>query len=750
MKINSEAYWDQRFQTNWEESQGSQQTNFFAGIALELLPIWFLNWINDRAITIADWGCAFGEGAFAWSQAFPNARLTGIDVSASAIDAAKNRFPNINFRATDWQECAEYDEFDIVFSSNTLEHFEDPWHKADLLAQAAKKFVILLLPYREFERIDEHAFTFDGKVIPLNIGNGEYTLMHSAIDDCSVRTPSYWIGEQILLIYVRNQVLPGLNLKLNALSFISDSSQSPKLMNIKLVASREELRRVSNDLRRVSGNLARREFELSLTNARLDRLVTSKSWRWTAGFRKFLEITHSTKLRATQLRSTYKLAGIKGVARKAFFYFDRKLEIAKQTGINKEMMHDEEIKLTRAPDMRPLKVESPRDGLASSAPVIVMLVENFFDGGLERVVIDLCVELRKRGLAAWILVANTGGRAMVEARQMGLWVEECRGSSVRVENLLTMHEVKVVLTHCCYSHFDSISKLGIPLLEVLHNAYFWNLGDERLHQLRLLHISRYIAVSESAGIFANKFLHIPKYNLDIINNGLNPKGLIRPPAILRAKLRRRTDEQIVLVHTASFGPQKRHALVLAAFEKMAERYTKLKIVLAGSSEVNLDVYQRVCILAKASKYSDRIEFAGVLDRREVSQLLASSHIALLPSAVEGFSIASLEFAYFGIPCVLSDTGAAREFIDKFGHGIVVRNAAIRLDDLSPISIGAACWDVSPSTVNELTDAIESILSNYDYWIAKGEEAAMRWKEYSVSRTADQYFDVLGQFVNLPV
>jgi glycosyltransferase involved in cell wall biosynthesis len=743
MRINSKAYWDQRFQTNWEENHGSQQTNFFAGIALELLPIWFSNWIGDRAITIADWGCALGEGAFAWSQAFPNTKVTGIDVSASAIDAAKNRFPNINFRTADWQACAEYDEFDVVFSSNTLEHFEDPWYQADLLAHAAKNFVILLLPYREFERIDEHEFTFDGMVVPLNIGKGKYTLIHSDIDDCSDRTPTYWVGEQILLIYACNQILPELHLNLSALSFICDSSQSPKLMKRKWAASREELRRAAN-------NLARREFELSLANARLDNLMASRSWRWTAGFRRFIEIIHSIKLRVKQLRSTYKLAGIKGVTKKTSVYFERKLKSKKQRASNLERVDQHETKLTLPPDMQSLELASPQDQFANHASGVVMLVESFFDGGLERVVIDLCVELRKRGLAAWILVANNGGRAMIEARQMGLWVEECHGSSVRVETLLAMYEVKAVLTHCCYSHFDTISKLGIPLLEVLHNAYFWNLGDERLRQLRLLHISRYIAVSESAGKFANKFLHIPKDNLDIINNGLNPKGLIRPPAILRKKLRKRTDEPIVLVHTASFGPQKRHALVLAAFEKMAERHANLRLVLAGSAEVNLDVYQRVRVLAKASKYSDRIEFSGVLDRREVSRLLASSHIALLPSAVEGFSIASLEFAYFGIPCVLSDTGAAREFIDKFGHGVVVKNPAISLDDLSPLSISAACWDVSPSTVDELTDAIESILSNYDYWIAKGEEASMRWKEYSVSHTADQYFDVLSQFINLPV
>jgi glycosyltransferase involved in cell wall biosynthesis len=742
MKINSEAYWNERFHTNWAANHGSQQTDFFANIALELLPKWLSNWINEHEMTIADWGCALGEGAFALSKAFSTAKVTGIDVSVNAINLAKTMFPTVNFVAEDWQSNAGKSQYDIVFSSNTLEHFDDPWSKADLLAHTAKAFVILLLPYREFKRIDEHSVTFDSNAIPINIGDGAFTLVHSEIADCRSRTPTFWNGEQILLVYVRNICLPKLDLKLDALSFVADLSQSPKNLRRSLVNSKEETRRAAN-------KLARREFELALANARLNQLMTSKSWRWTAWIRESINLMRVIKQRISQVRSAYKLAGISGVLNKSVRYFQQKTAAKKSYVPEVGLMIADGLKVDAELSSNLGGAHSLSNSVAADAPSIAMLVDNFFDGGLERVVIDLCVELRGRGFSAWILVANRGGRAMAEARQMGIWVEECCGSAARVESLLTTHAVKAVLTHCCYSHFETISKHAIPLIEVLHNAYFWNLGDERLHQLRLLNVSRYIAVSESAAEFATEFLQIPAGNLDVINNGLNPKGLIRPPTKMRAGLRSRTDGEVVLVHAASFGPQKRHALVLAAFEKMAARNSKLKLILAGSPEVDPEVYKRVRNIAATSSYVDRIQFAGVLNRREISLLLASSHIALLPSAVEGFSIASLEFAYFGLPCVMSDTGAANEFIDKYKHGIVVKGASIPLDELSPMAISAACWEVPVAVVDALVEAVETIASNYDYWGAKSEDAAARWHEYSISQTADQYADVLSQFINLP-
>ena len=63
--INSSAYWDLRFRTDWEALGGPSQTRFFWELAVEALPVWLFRSIVERGWSICDWGCALGEGASA-------------------------------------------------------------------------------------------------------------------------------------------------------------------------------------------------------------------------------------------------------------------------------------------------------------------------------------------------------------------------------------------------------------------------------------------------------------------------------------------------------------------------------------------------------------------------------------------------------------------------------------------------------------------------------------------------------------
>jgi len=49
-KINSMDYWDNRFQTNWENFLGREQTEFFINLLLENLPKWFLSELEEKNV----------------------------------------------------------------------------------------------------------------------------------------------------------------------------------------------------------------------------------------------------------------------------------------------------------------------------------------------------------------------------------------------------------------------------------------------------------------------------------------------------------------------------------------------------------------------------------------------------------------------------------------------------------------------------------------------------------------------------
>ena len=83
--INSNAYWDNRFKSNWDIFEGPAQSRFFSQIAIEHLPKWFIEQIKRNNLTFADWGCAQGDGSGVWVSYIDPSQITGIDFSLAAI-----------------------------------------------------------------------------------------------------------------------------------------------------------------------------------------------------------------------------------------------------------------------------------------------------------------------------------------------------------------------------------------------------------------------------------------------------------------------------------------------------------------------------------------------------------------------------------------------------------------------------------------------------------------------------------------
>lgn len=202
-KVNSLTYWDYRFSNDWEEHQGREQSRFFSTIAAELMPAWLLEYSQENDPSVCDWGCAQGDGTASLAQVLGFNNVTGVDFSPEAINKAREAYPQYEFVCADFLKEKKGRVWDIVFSSNTLEHFHTPWAVLEKVAERASKFIVLLLPFREHDRIDEHFYTFDYDNIPFL--TGKWALAHCRSISTQDRTPSYWPGEQILLIYANKE-----------------------------------------------------------------------------------------------------------------------------------------------------------------------------------------------------------------------------------------------------------------------------------------------------------------------------------------------------------------------------------------------------------------------------------------------------------------------------------------------------------------------------------------------------------------
>lgn len=224
LTINSTQYWDQRFVTDWKENNGIEQSQFFSRIAVDNFPVWFIRYIRQHQPSFCDWGCAMGNGTKILNELLSVENITGIDFSQVAIDQARSAYPTIRFIASDVMTDENFPQFDILFSSNTLEHFENPWEILERLSCFAKKFIVILIPFQEYDRHFEHFYTFETTNIPSSIRTTHYLIRFSVIDAAGYPS-SYWNGQQILLIYSTPAELATLGLTLSDL--IDNNNSSP-------------------------------------------------------------------------------------------------------------------------------------------------------------------------------------------------------------------------------------------------------------------------------------------------------------------------------------------------------------------------------------------------------------------------------------------------------------------------------------------------------------------------------------------
>lgn len=115
--VNTEAFWESYMKNHWDQNMGRRQSQLFAHYFLETirLPV--------EARTLLDVSCAMGDALPEIHRRYPHLQLFGHDVSQTAIAEAHKAYGGLaTFRVAGFQELREH--FDIIYCSNTLEHFE--------------------------------------------------------------------------------------------------------------------------------------------------------------------------------------------------------------------------------------------------------------------------------------------------------------------------------------------------------------------------------------------------------------------------------------------------------------------------------------------------------------------------------------------------------------------------------------------------------------------------------------------------
>ncbi len=342
---------------------------------------------------------------------------------------------------------------------------------------------------------------------------------------------------------------------------------------------------------------------------------------------------------------------------------------------------------------------------------ILLQVDDFAEGGLEQVVIDLAASLDLHRFDVLLLTLGEQGQAVEKAHDAGIDVITLptRQREARYRQLLTDERIDLVSAH--YSLFGAAvaAELGVPFVQTIHNTYVW-LSPKQIdqHQDNDLHTTAYICVSNNAAFYSDVRLGLPPGKMLVVPNGIDPARLDAADTegvrdTLRQELRLAADD-FVFLNTASLHPIKAQRFIVRALAQMRSACPQAKVVFLGRT-IYPGYHAEVRREIGKAGLDDAVAFAG--HRDDVASFYRMADAFVLPSFWEGCSLALAEALYAGLPVVASDVGAAREQL-AHGGGHVVTAPFDAITDLDFANLERYFEGDHPRFVEELAETMQRV------------------------------------------
>lgn len=305
---------------------------------------------------------------------------------------------------------------------------------------------------------------------------------------------------------------------------------------------------------------------------------------------------------------------------------------------------------------------------------VVIELANFDTGGLEKVVLDSALAFEREGTSVMIVTPGQTGQLAEVARAAG--IELLRLPKDRPERAyeaaLERFGPHLAMSHFSTCGYRSFARQGIPNVTFIHNIYAFLTTLQRREMLANdRFVTRYIAVSDKAARYASGAIGLPAEKIVTIPNGLNiaehEARAVRPPSLTRADFQLR-EEDYVFLHPASYNLHKGHYVITEALLRLRDQRDDIKVLCLGK-DAHPPHTAELRRHIEAHGLGRMMLMPGYVEDIDGAMQLADA--CLLPSFIEGWSIAMNEAMFHGKPLILTDTGGASEVIENNDIGILL-------------------------------------------------------------------------------
>lgn len=382
----------------------------------------------------------------------------------------------------------------------------------------------------------------------------------------------------------------------------------------------------------------------------------------------------------------------------------------------------------------------------SSKINLLIELDTFDKGGLQKVVLDSALRFDPELITVTIVSVNAVGYLAEEAKKSGIKVYALPVLNKKQYYRKIIKERGINLSNSHFSHFgySILKEFGIPNITFIHNVYAF-LSAQQLERFKQDddYVDLYISVSNNCTRYAVERLGINADKIITIRNGLILEEHIARKKNAVPRTRNElglSDSDYVLLNPASYNLHKGHYVMVDAMKKILEIRNDIKILCIGNT-----VYEPHYLELKAYLESTGLDEYIILPGYfpDIESIYPIVDAFLMPSFIEGWSIAMNEAMFYEKPLIMTDTGGAVDVIQDNDIGILIGNEYGDIVNLHSEYLDDLAYNQKEFTIsNQLSAAMIEFASNKEFWKEAGRKGRKKiLEQYSFDNIVDQYQNV---------
>ena len=363
---------------------------------------------------------------------------------------------------------------------------------------------------------------------------------------------------------------------------------------------------------------------------------------------------------------------------------------------------------------------------------IVFVINRLIHGGAETQVIALSRELAARGHAVVVHTLSldnpradelSGSRVKIIAGSKRRKFDPVLVSQMR----RAIREFNADIVHGFLLEGNLYARLAArsTAIPVLNSERGDSYGIPLRHRLALIltrHIASGLVANSHAGArFAQRLLRLPNDKVDVVWNGIDVSGGVRPKGLGRDPL----DEffppasgRKIACLVGMLRPEKDHRLALRVAQVLSQRDPSWRVLFVGEALSHTLAYkEQVVAMRRDLGLENVVAFAGL--RRDVLDLTGASNVLFSTSLHEGFPNVVIEAMSVGTPVVSTEYSDIRLILPNDWQVVKNRSATqladaiVRADiERHRVSQQQSGWLQTNATLASQVDRLEAVYRKY--------------------------------------